>query len=227
MIVNEIYDADESSDIKHIDIFREALLPYMSEDAIVDIEYLGTRYDIDISEGRFAGVSFLGYFDGDYISIELKSKEAFYKLYELFPQATPIDYITLNENINRFKFLYAFAFGRNINLNNVYTMDDLINCYTYDGPNYNHLVAERNQPESHFSVGMGIGIQTNPIALCDHVSYNYSTGLRSIEDKEAIRKRDFKDFEAGFIKRFITGILGIEHSELTFEHYKLLRMVNI
>lgn len=227
MIVNEIYDEDEASDIKHIDIFREALLPYMAEDAIVDIEYLGTRYDIDISEGRFAGVSFLGYFDGEYISIELKSKQAFYKLYELFPQSTPIDFITLNKNINRFKFLYAFAFGRNINLNNVYTMDDLINFYRYDGLNYTHLLAERNQDGSNFSVGMGLGIRTNPIALCDHVSYNYSTEKKSNLDEKTIRKRNFKDFEAAFIKCFITDVLCIDHSELSFDHYKLLRMVNI
>jgi hypothetical protein len=227
MIVNEIYDEDEPSEMEHIDIFREALLPYMSEDAIVNIEYLGSRYDVDIREGRFAGVSFLGYYHGDYISIELKSKQAFYKLYELFPQANPIDYKTLNENINRFKFLYAFAFGRNLNVKSVHTMDDLMSCYIYDGPNYNHLVAERDQPYSHFSVGMGIGISTLPILLRDNLSYNYSVGQYSHQDKNAIRRKDFEEFEAEFIKRFITAKLGIDKSELTFEHYKILRMLNI
>lgn len=227
MIVNETYDEDEPSDIEHIEIFREALLSYMAEEAIVHIEYLGTRYDVDISEGRFAGVSFLGYYHEDYISIELKSKQAFYKLYELFPQATPIDYKTLNDNINRFKFLYAFVFGRNLNVKNVYTMDDLMNCHIYDGPNYNHLVAERDQPYSHFSIGMGIGVDTNPIVLRDHVSYNYSVGQYSHQDKNAIRRKDFKDFEAEFIKRYITDKLGIDKSELTLEHYKILRMLNI
>ena len=227
MIVNEIYDEDEPDDVEYIEIFREALLPYMSEEAIVNIEYLGARYDVNISEGRFAGVSFLGYYHADYISIELKSKQAFYKLYELFPQSTPIDYKKLNENINRFKFLYTFAFGRNLNVKNVYTMDDLISCHIYDGPNYNHLVAEREQPYSHFSVGLGIGIDTNPIVLRDHVSYNYSVGQYSHQDKNAIRRKDFEDFETEFIKRYITGKLSVDASELTFEHYKILRMLNI
>lgn len=227
MIVNETYDEEDPSEIEHIAVFREALLPYMSDDAIVNIEYLGTRYDVDISEGRFKGVSFLGYYHGDYISIELKSRQAFYQLYELFPQATPIDYKTLNDNINRFKFLYTFAFGRTLNVKNVQTMDDLMNCYTYDGPNYNHLIIEREQPYSHFTVGMGIGIDTNPILLRDHVSYNYSTGQYSHQDKDAIRRKDFKDFEEEFIKRFITSRLNIDLSELTFEHYKVLRMLNI
>jgi hypothetical protein len=227
MTVNEIYDKEEPSEIEHIAVFREALLPYMAEDAIVNIEYLGNRYDIDITEGRFAGVSFLGYYHEDYISIELKSKQAFYKLYELFPQSTPIDYKTLNDNINRFKFLYSFAFGRHLNVKNIKTMDDLMKCYTYDGPNYNHLISELDQPYSHFTVGMGIGINTNPILLVDHISYNYSTGQYSHQDKNAIRRKDFEHFEAEFIKRFITDRLGVDLSELTLEHYKVLRMLNI
>lgn len=227
MIVNEIYDEEEPSDIEHREIFREALLSHMSEDAIVDIEYMGTRYDISIREGRFIGVSFLGYYHSDYISIELKSKEAFYKLFELFPQATPIDYETINHNINRFRFLYAFAFGRNLNVTSIKTMDDLMESYTYDGPNYNHRVVEKNQTNSHFSMGIGIGIDTNPILLRDNISYNYSTGQYAHQDTNKIRRSDFKDFEDDFIKRFITSPLGIDKSELTFEHYKLLRMVNI
>lgn len=209
MSVNEIYDEDEASDIEHIAIFREALLPYMAEDAIVNIEYLGNRYDIDITEGRFAGVSFLGYYHDDYISIELKSKQAFYKLFELFPQSTPIDYKTLNDNINRFKFLYAFAFGRNMQIKNVQSMDDLINCFTYDGPNYSHMIEEKKSENSRFSVGIGIGIDTQPIMLRDHICYNYSVEENYGTDKNAIRKQDYKDFENAFIERFITSKLGL------------------
>lgn len=227
MIVNEIYEPDEPEMIEHMDIFREALLPYMSEDAVVNIEYIGNRYDIDISEGRFAGVSFLGYYYNDYISIELKSKQAFYKLFELFPQSTPIDYETLNKNLTRFKFLYAFAFGRNLDLKSIETSDDLMYHYIHDGPNYHHLIQELGNPDSRFSVGLGIGIDTQPILLTNNISYNYSTEKEFSKDKKAIRKRHYKEFEAAFIERFITSRLGIDKSEVTMAHYKVLRMVNI
>lgn len=227
MIVNEIYEPDEPEMIEHMDIFREALLPYMSEDAIVNIEYIGNRYDVDISEGRFAGVSFLGYYYNDYISIELKSKQAFYKLFELFPQSTPIDYETLNKNLTRFKFLYAFAFGRNLNIKSIKNEDDLLNHHTYDGPNYYHLIKEPEMENSRFSVGMGIGIDTQPILLNNHISYNYSTEKDFSKDKNAIRKRHYKEFEDAFIEKFITNRLGISKADVTLAHYKVLRMVNI
>lgn len=227
MSVNEIYDKDSPEDIEHIDIFREALLSYMAEDACVNIEYMGNRYDIDIKEGRFAGVSFLGYYYNDYISIELKSKQAFYKLFELFPQSTPIDYEGLNRNLNRFKFLYAFAFGKNLKIKNIQSMDDLMNCFIYDGRNYNHLVEENETPNSRFSVGIGIGIDTQPIILRDHICYNYSTEKDFTSDKNAIRKQKYSDFEDAFIERFIASKLGIEKSEIEYEHYKVLRMLNI
>lgn len=227
MIVNEIYEPDEPEMIEHMDIFREALLPYMSEDAVVNIEYIGNRYDVNISEGRFKGVSFLGYYYNDYISIELKSEKAFYQLFELFPQSTPIDYETLNRNINRFKFLYAFAFGRNINLKDINTAADLMYCYIHDGANYHHLVEETGMEDSRFSVGIGIGIDTQPIMLNNHISYNYSTAREFSKDNHAIRKGNYPEFENAFIERFITHRLGIDKADVTLAHYKVLRMINI
>lgn len=226
MIVNEIYDETEPDEIEHIDIFREALLPYLSDDAVVNIEYLGNRYDISITEGRFAGVSFLGYYHSDSISIELKSHQAFCKLFELFPQSTPIDYERVNHNIQRFKFLYAFVFGHTLAVKDVKSMEDMKHSYTYDGPNYDHAVIVVDNRSYRFSIYFNLYIDTNPIKLLDNVRYSYSP-VKTNSQQVSVNHANYNDFEADFIKKFITSKLDIDKQDITLEHAKVLSMLNI
>lgn len=226
MIVNETYDDTEPDDIEHIEIFREALLPYMSDDAVVNIEYMGSRYDISISEGRFAGVSFLGYYHSNYISIELKSHQAFCKLFELFPQSTPIDYERINNNIQRFKFLYAFAFGNSLAVKDVHNIDDMKHVYTYDGPNYDHAVIAMDNRDYRFAIYFNLYIDTNPIKLCDNIRYSYSP-VKTNSKQVSITHSDYKDFEADFVEKFIISKLDTDKTDITLEHAKVLGMLNI
>jgi len=226
MIVNEIYDETEPDETEHIEVFREALLPYLSDDAVVDIEYLGNRYDISIRSGRFTGISFLGYYHSNSISIELKSYQAFCKLFELFPQSTPIDYEAINRNIQRFKFLYTFVFGHALDVKDVQNMEDMKHYYYYDGPNYDHAVIAMDNRDYRFSIFFSLYITTEPIQLRDGVRYSYSP-TKTNSQRVSINHSNYADFEADFIEKFITKKLDVDKKDLTFEHAKVLSMLNI
>jgi len=227
-IISEEFDEDDPEyTLKNKDIFNKYLIPLLSDDALINIEYVGERYDISINEGKFNGVSFLGYYYDNDISLEIKSYEGFKLFFELFPTAKKIDLVQLNNDINRFKFLYKFIFGKEYFHNKIETLEDIKFHFTYDGPNYSFQVFNHTFENciQGFRVYFSFSINTLSGKLESNVTYRY-TILEAGKLSKHISANNYAHFEKLFTDFFIYKQLDIKPEQLCLCHHQVLHMIN-